>query len=81
MELIEKQLIDKIEILENNIIQIRTANIIEKNGNEIAKSYHRKSLCPLDDILNEDLKVQSIANLLWTNEVIENYKLSIVNNL
>ena len=81
MALIEKQIIDKIEILENNCIQIRTANIIEKEGKEIAKTYHRKSFVPTDNLINENLKVQSIANLLWTNEVIENYKLSIVNNL
>jgi len=81
MSLIEKQIVDKIEVLEYNIIQIRTVNIIEKDGNEIAKSYSRKVLSPGDDVSNEDIKVQSIANLLWTNEVIESYKLSIVNYL
>ena len=32
MALIEKTIIDKIELVENNSIQVRTANIIEKNG-------------------------------------------------
>ena len=74
MYLIEKQIIDKIEVVENNSIQIRTATIIEKDGIEIAKTYHRHVLSPGDDINNEDVKVQSIANAIWTDEVIAEYK-------
>lgn len=74
MALIEKQITDKIEVLENNSIQIRTATIIEKDGIEIAKTYHRHVLSPGDDINNEDVKVKSIANAIWTDKVISNYK-------
>ena len=74
MGLIEKQIIDKIEVLENNSIQIRTATIIEKDGIEIAKTFHRHVLSPGDDITNEDVKVQSIANAIWTDEIIAKYK-------
>ena len=74
MALTEKVIIDKIEVVENNSIQIRTATIIEKDGNEIAKTYHRHVVNPLDDITNEDLKVKAIANAIWTNEVILAYK-------
>ena len=74
MVLIEKQIIDKIEVLENNSIQIRTATIIEKDGIEIAKTFHRHVLSPGDDITNEDVKVQSIANAIWTDEIIAKYK-------
>ena len=74
MTLTEKQITDKIEVLENNSIQIRTATIIEKDGIEIAKTFHRHVLSPSDDITNEDVKVQSIANAIWTDEVIAEYK-------
>ena len=74
MALIEKQSIDKIEIVENNSIQIRTATIIEKDGIEIAKTYHRHVISPGDDITNQDVKVQAIAKAIWTEEVINNYK-------
>ena len=74
MTLTEKQITDKIEVLENNSIQIRTAIIIEKDNIEIAKTYHRHVLSPGDDITNEDVKVQSIANAIWTNEIIAEYK-------
>ena len=74
MQLTEKQIIDKIEVLENNTIQIRTATSIIKDGAEIAKTYHRYSLSPGDDVSNEDAKVQAIANAIWTEEVVNAYK-------
>lgn len=74
MELIEKQIIDKIELTEVNTIQIRNASVIEKDGVEIARTYHRYVLSPGDDISKEDLRVQSIANAIWTDEVINAYK-------
>ena len=73
MAITEKNIIDVIEILENNTIQIRNANIIERDGIEIAKTYHRHVINPLDDIINEDARVQSIAKTLWTEDVINNY--------
>ena len=74
MEITEKNIVDAIEILQNNTIQIRNANIIERDGIEIAKTYHRHVINPLDDITNEDAKVQAIANAIWTEEVINAYK-------
>lgn len=76
MALIEKTIIDKIELVENNSIQVRTANIIEKNGTEITRTFHRHVKHPGDDVTNEDPKVQAIANAIWTEEVIAAYQLS-----
>ena len=73
MALIEKTIIDKIEIIENNSIQIRTATIIEKDGLEIAKTYHRHVVNPTDNVTNEDSKVQAIAKAIWTKEIIAAY--------
>jgi hypothetical protein len=77
MSLKEITKVDQIELIENNSIQVRTATIIEKDGLDISKSYHRHILCPGDDVSNEDLKVQAIANAIWTEEVIAAYRLSI----
>ena len=74
MEIIEKKIIDKIEIVETNSIQVRTASIIEKDGVQIAKTYYRHVLNPTDSVENEDSRVQAIANAIWTPEVIETYK-------
>jgi len=80
MALTETTLIDKIELVENNIIQVRTATTVERDGTKIAKTYHRHSLCPGEDISNEDPKVQAIANAIWTEEVIAAYQALIAKN-
>jgi len=78
MALIEKQIVDLVELIQTNHIQVRTANIIERDGTEIARTFHRHVLAPGDSIVNEDPKVQAIANAVWTEEVIEAYQASLV---
>jgi hypothetical protein len=78
MALIEKQIVDLVELVQSNHIQVRTANIIEKDGTEIARTFHRHVLSPGDDITNQDPKVQAIANAVWTEEVIAAYQASLV---
>jgi len=77
MALIEKQIVDKIELVESNHIQVRTANIIEKDGVELTRTFHRHVLAPGDNVSTEDPKVQAIANAVWTEEVIAAYQASI----
>jgi hypothetical protein len=73
MALTEKTIIDKIEVLENNSIQVRTANVIEKDGVEISRTFHRHVVHPTQDISGEDAKVQAIASAIWTEEIIAAY--------
>jgi len=73
MALTEKTIVDKIEVLENNSIQVRTANIIEKDGVEISRTFHRHVVIPSNDISGEDAKVQAVANAVWTEEIIAAY--------
>ena len=80
MALIEKTIIDKIEILESNSIQVRKATIIEKDGIEITRTFHRHVVSPGADITNEDPKVQAIASAIWTEEIIAAYFTSISNS-
>ena len=78
MALIEKQIVDLVELVESNHIQVRTANIIERDGVEVTRTFHRHVLSPGDDVTNEDPKVQAIANAVWTEEVIAAYQASLV---
>lgn len=78
MALIEKQIVDLIELVQSNHIQVRTANIIEKDGVEITRTFHRHVLAPGDDVTNEDAKVKAIANAVWTADVIAAYQASLV---
>lgn len=73
MALTEKTITDKIEVLENNSIQVRTATIIEKDSVEISRTFHRHVVNPSDDISEEDTKVQAVANAVWTEEIIAAY--------
>jgi len=74
MALTEKTIIDKIEVIENNSIQVRTATVIEKDGVEISRTFHRHVLVPGADLTNEDPKVQAIANAIWTEEIVTAYQ-------
>jgi hypothetical protein len=80
MALIEKTIVDKVELTEVNTIQVRTATIIERDGTEISRTFHRYVVSPGEDITNEDPKVQAIANAVWTEEVIAAYQALIANN-
>jgi hypothetical protein len=74
MALTEITKVDQIEIIGDHTIQVRTATIIEKDGTEISRTFHRHIIEPGMDISNEDLKVQSVANALFTEEVIAAYQ-------
>lgn len=77
MALTETTKVDQIEIVGEYTIQVRTATIIERDGVEISRTFHRHVLEPGADISNEDLKVKSIANTIWTDEIIEKYQLGL----
>ena len=69
-------------------VQVRTADVVEKDGVEIARSFHRKvlhagtvgigtTLVPTD-ISGEEPVVQSVANAVWTTDNKEAYRAYLV---
>jgi hypothetical protein len=74
MALTERTEIDKIEVVCNWVIQVRQATVIEKDGEQVARSYHRWTLNPDSDISGQEQKVQDICNAAWTPEVKENFE-------
>jgi len=79
MALTERSIIDKIEVLENGIIQVRRADIVERDGIEIAKSYHRWSLTPGQDLTGQEQRVIDVANAVWTAEIVSAYQTQLNN--
>jgi hypothetical protein len=77
MALTETTKVDQIEVVGDYTIQVRTATIIERDGVEISRTFHRHVVSPGDDVSNEDTKVQTIANALFTEEVIAEYQLAL----
>ncbi len=74
MALTETTKVDQIEVIGDHTIQVRTATIIERDGIEISRTFHRHIVSPGDDVTNEDPKVQTIANALFTEELIAAYQ-------
>ena len=80
MALEEKSVVDKIEVLLDGCIQVRTKNQILKDNNEgtewteVASTFHRHVVVPGDDLSNEDPRVAAVATSLWTEEVVAEYK-------
>jgi hypothetical protein len=68
----------KLEIIPPySIIQCRRADIIEKDGKEVGKTYHRHCRVPGDDVSDDCEKLQAVAAALWTPEVIAAYQESL----
>jgi hypothetical protein len=74
MALTEKVNIDRIELVNNWTIQVRQATVIEKDGVQVARSFHRWVLTPDMDISGQEQKVQDICNVAWTDEVKANFE-------
>jgi hypothetical protein len=75
MALTERTVEDKIEIVgDYKHIQIRTATVIERDGVEISRSFHRHAISPLDDVSGESAEVKAIAAAVHTDEVKAAYQ-------
>jgi hypothetical protein len=60
-----------------SIIQCREANIVEKDGVEVGKTYHRHVCVPGEDVSSECPELQAVAAALWTHEVVAAYQASV----
>ena len=81
--------VDKIEVVSDWTIQVRTATIIKEDNVELTRSFHRHVLVPFNsvkdssdnswthtatDISSEPSNVQAIVNAAWTDDVKTAYK-------
>tara|TARA_R110001606_G_scaffold338594_1_gene486664 strand:+ start:164 stop:454 length:291 start_codon:yes stop_codon:yes gene_type:complete len=91
MALTERFENDKIEVVGTyKAVQVRRAEVIEKDGVEIARSFHRHALScgTIDaddnfvdtDISGEDADVQAICTAAWTTAVKDAYKAYLIAN-
>ena len=68
------QVVDKIEVIENGRVQVRTKTAILEDGVEISSQFHRHVVAPGDDYASEDNRVQAICAATHTTEVIAAYR-------
>ena len=76
MTLEKIQLVDRIEIIENGCIQVRTKTAIKEDGVEISSKFARHVVVPGDDVSGEDARVQAICAATHTADVIAAYRLT-----
>ena len=73
MALIEKTIVDKIEIVgAYKFVQVREDKQIVDDATDEVKAHgqwHRYILTPADDISGQPADVQAIANAAWTDEI------------
>jgi hypothetical protein len=78
MSLEKVEIVDRIEVLENGCVQVRTKTAIMENGKQISGIFHRHVVVPGADYSSEDARVQAICAAMHTPEVIEAYKAATV---
>jgi hypothetical protein len=78
MALTKETVVDKIEVIENGIVQVRTTTRVFEDGVALSQAYSRHVLEPSTkdsgswadtDISGEDARVQAIATATWTDAV------------
>lgn len=74
MALEKIEVVDKIEVLENGFVQVRTKTAIMEDGKQISGTFHRHVVAPGDDYSGQDARVQAICAATHTADVIAAYK-------
>ena len=74
MALTEESIVDRLAVMEHGQLQVRTANVVKRDGVEISRTFHRHVVRPGDDLSKEDTRVAEIGAVVHTDEVIAAYK-------
>ncbi len=72
------EIVDRIEVIENGCVQVRTKTAIMEDGEQISGTFHRHVVVPGADYSAEDAKVQAICAAVHTTEVIAAYSALLV---
>ncbi len=73
MALEKVQIVDRIEVVKNGCVQVRTKTSIMEDGKQISGNFHRHVVAPGDDYSAEDARVQAICAATHTADVIAAY--------
>jgi len=68
------EIVDRIEVVENGSVQVRTKTAIKEDGIEISSKFHRHVVAPGDDYSGEADRVKAICAATHTPEVIADYQ-------
>jgi hypothetical protein len=68
------EIVDRIEVVENGSVQVRTKTAIMEDGKQISGNFHRHVVAPGDDYSTEDARVQAICAATHTAAVVSAYQ-------
>jgi archaellum component FlaF (FlaF/FlaG flagellin family) len=71
------EIVDRIEVIENGSVQVRTKTAIMEDGRQISGNFHRHVIAPGDDYSGQDARVQAICAATHTDDVIAAHKAAI----
>jgi len=71
------EIVDRIEVIENGCVQVRTKTAIMEDGKQISGTFNRHVVVPGADYADEDARVQAICAATHTAEVIAAYQAAI----
>ena len=74
MALEKIEIVDRIEVVESGVVQVRTKTAIKEDGVEISSKFHRHVVAPGADYSKEDARVQVICKATHTKDVVAAYK-------
>jgi hypothetical protein len=77
MAITKELIVDRIEVLENGCVQVRTKTAIMEDGKQISGTFHRHVVAPGDDYAAEDARVKAICAATHTTDVISAYQAAI----
>ena len=68
------EIVDRIEVIENGCVQVRTKTAIKEDGVEISSKFARHVVAPGDNYSAEDTRVKAICAATHTAAVVSAYK-------
>jgi hypothetical protein len=74
MALEKISVVDRIEVVENGSVQVRTKTVIMEDDKQISGNFHRHVVAPGDDYSAEDARVKAICAATHTTGVVAAYK-------
>ena len=74
MAITKSTAVDQVTVTQNGVVLYREATRVVEDGNEIAKTFHRTSLTPGQDLTGQPANVVAICNVAWTPEVVAAYQ-------
>ena len=66
--------IDRIEVVESGVVQVRVCTRIMEDGKQISGTFHRHVVAPGDDYSKQDARVKAICAATHTAVVVAAYK-------